>query len=120
MSETMAQSPAWAKVRSAAQGLFGVEEGTSYGTPALRAGKAFLARLREDGTTLAAKVGFAERDLYLAAEPDVFFTTPHYEGYPMVLVRLDVVEPQTLRAVLIAAWRAQAPRRLVKAWEAGG
>lgn len=95
----------------------GVEEGTSYGTPALRAKGKLLARLREDGETLAVKCGFVERDLRMKADPAVFFTTDHYLGYPTVLVRLAAVRPADLQDVLEEAWRRQAPKRLVAAYE---
>jgi hypothetical protein len=58
----------------------GVEEGTSYGTPAFRVRGKFLARLREDGESLAIKCGFEERDLRIQADPGTFFTTDHYRG----------------------------------------
>jgi hypothetical protein len=95
----------------------GVEEGTSYGTPALRVGKKFLARLREDGETLVVKCGFDERDLRMQADPGTFFNTDHYRGYPSVLVRLARVSERDLRDVLEVAWRLNAPKRLVAGYK---
>ena len=105
-------------VRALAAALPGVETGTSYGTPALKAdGKAF-ARLREDGTTLVLKVPFAVRDHLLATAPAAYFVTDHYRGYPAVLVRLSAAEPGPLRELLAEAWRQVAPKRLVREFDA--
>jgi hypothetical protein len=109
----------WATVRRLAFALPGVEEGTSYGTPALRVRGRFLARLREDGESLAVQCGFDERDLRMRADPEAFFTTDHYRGYPTVLVRLDAVRPADLSGVLEEAWRRHAPKRLVAAYDRG-
>jgi len=53
----------------------GVEEGTSYGTPAFRCKKKLIARLHQDGKSLVLKVGDATRDHLLHADPDTFFIT---------------------------------------------
>ena len=45
----------------------------------------------------------------------MFFTTPHYDGYPVVLVRLDVVSEQQLAELVEDAWRTQAPKRVIAA-----
>lgn len=95
--------------------LPGVEEGPCYGTPGWRVKKRFLARLKEDGETLVVKVGDEARDILLAADPDVFFTTPHYFGYPTVLIRLPKIGKELLREVLERAWRNVAPKRLLDA-----
>jgi hypothetical protein len=105
----------FATVRQLALALPGVEEGTSYGTPAFRVHGKFLARLREDGESLVIKVGDDERDLLLAADPRAFFITDHYVGYPTILVRLSAVAVDVLRDVLEGAWRLAAPKRLVAA-----
>jgi hypothetical protein len=47
------------------------------------------------------------------ARPDVFFTEHHYDGYRAVMVRLDAVDPEELRDLVIQAWRLRAPRRLI-------
>jgi len=56
----------------------------------------------------------AEKEELLAADPEKFFTEPHYNGFPAVLVRLPVVEADELRELLTDAWRCQAPRSLVR------
>ena len=104
-------------VREIAQALPGVEEGTSYGTPAFRVRGKFLARLREDGETLVVKCDYPERDFRMEIDPDAFFISDHYRGYPMLLVRLAAVEEDDLRDVLEMAWRSLAPKRLLSTAE---
>jgi hypothetical protein len=104
-------------VRRLALAFPGVEEGLSYGTPGFRVRGRFLARLWEDGETLVVKCGDDERDFRMKADPETFFTTDHYRGYPTVLVRLARVSEDDLQAVLEEAWRRQAPKRLVKEYE---
>jgi hypothetical protein len=105
------------KVLEAARGLPGVEEGTSYGTRALRVRDKFLARLREDNESLVIKVQIVERDHMLASDPRTFFTTDHYRDYPAVLNHLSKVTPQVLRELIEQSWRRAAPKRLVAEFE---
>jgi hypothetical protein len=60
-----------------------------------------------------------EKETLIDMDPAVFFTEPHYDGYPAILVRLAAIEPELLRVVLTDAWRIQAPRRLRAALSAG-
>ncbi|HEY7055763.1 MAG TPA: DUF2255 family protein [Vicinamibacterales bacterium] len=61
-------------------------------------------------TVIALRVSdLAARDRMLSAEPDKFFTEPHYAGFPAVLLRLAVVTPAELRPLVEQAWRSQAP-----------
>ena len=101
------------RVRDAARGLPGVEEGMAYGTPALRVRKNFLVRLREDGESLVMRVAMIERDHLMKSDPRTFFTTDHYRDYPAVLIHLAKVKPGILRQLLEQAWRRAAPKRLV-------
>ena len=50
----------------------------------------------------------------IADEPEVYFTTPHFDGYPAVLVRLAEIDELGLREVIVEAWLTQAPKRLVQ------
>jgi hypothetical protein len=59
----------------------------------------------------------AEKELLLAAAPDRFFTEPHYNGFPAVLVRLAAVDVDELEELIVDAWRWQAPRAEVKAFD---
>jgi hypothetical protein len=56
----------------------------------------------------------AEKAALLAGDPDVFFTEPHYNGFPAVLVRLPAVRAPLLRKLIVEAWRCQAPPALVQ------
>ncbi len=99
--------------------LPGVEEAPCYGTPGFRVKGKLLARVWEDRETLVVKLDFDRKELLLAADPEVYFTTDHYRGYPSVLVRLPGIAQGTLRELLEDAWRLAAPKRLVEAFEAG-
>ena len=57
--------------------------------------------------------------MLIAADPAEFFTEPHYDGYPAVLVRLDAIDEDELTELLTDAWRAAAPRRLLAELDAG-
>ncbi|MGI8613499.1 MAG: MmcQ/YjbR family DNA-binding protein [Nocardioidaceae bacterium] len=50
----------------------------------------------------------------LGDDPNVYFTTPHFNGYPAVLVRLDQIDVEDLRELIVEAWLARAPKRLAK------
>ena len=96
----------------------GVEVGTSYGTPALRVRGKGMCRLRTDPDALVVRVlDLGDREALLQGEPDTFFTTPHYDGYPYVLVRLEAVTSVQLTELLEDAWRIRAPKRLVKEFD---
>ena len=59
---------------------------------------------------LAVRVAdLGQKDLMLSADPVKFFTEPHYDGFPAVLVRLEAVTPADLRPLLTDAWRCMAP-----------
>jgi hypothetical protein len=112
--------PSWADVAAIGTRFPGVEEGTSYGTPSLKVRRKFICRLRTNPDALVMRViDLADREALLKGQPDVFFTTPHYDGYPAVLVRLDVVDPEQLAELIEDAWRIQAPKRVVAAHDAG-
>jgi hypothetical protein len=110
----------WDEVRAIALVFPGVEEGTSYGTPALKANGKFLTRLRaEDSSVVLVDVTFDEREMLMEAEPQTFHLTPHYQNYPSVLARLESLDPGSLRNFLERRWRNVAPKKVVKAWEEG-
>jgi hypothetical protein len=73
-----------------------------------------------DGPILGARVEhLVAKEALLADDPGVFFTTPHFDGYPAVLVRLERIAPEDLEEVIIEAWLARAPARLAKAYLGG-
>src|SRR5262245_46460759 len=59
-----------------------------------------------------------EKESLIEMDPAAFFTEPHYDGFPAILVRLDCVDPDLLEKLLTDAWRIQAPKRLVRAFDA--
>ena len=70
-----------------------------------------------DGPILGARVEhLVAKEALLADDPSVFFTTPHFDGYPAVLVRLDRISVADLEEVIVEAWLARAPKRLAKAY----
>jgi hypothetical protein len=65
------------------------------------------------GPILAARVpDLGVKDALLADDSQVYFTTPHFDGYPMILARLDRVTVTDLKELLVEAWLARAPKRL--------
>ncbi len=106
-------------LRKLALALPGVEEGTSYGTPAYRVRKKLIARLWEDDETLVLATTWDERAELCEAAPEVFYFTDHYENYEYVLVRLPEVARKTLEALLESAWRRHASKKQL-AERAGG
>jgi hypothetical protein len=100
-------------VRQIAKALPGVEEGTSYGTPACKVRGKLFARLHQDSVSLVVRIDFAEREVLLAADSETFYITDHYLNYPWILVRLAQVREDQLSELLKQAWRLVAPKRLV-------
>ena len=109
-------------VRELGLGLPGVEESTMYGSPALKLKGKMLACMTTnkaaDPDSLAVQVGFVNRDLLVAKDPKTYYLRKHYEGYPVVLVRLSVIARNELREILEMAHRhvsGTAKRRGTKA-----
>jgi hypothetical protein len=74
-----------------------------------------LGETAPTGPILGARVEhLGAKAALLADDPDVFFTTPHFDGYPAVLVRLDRIALEDLKEVIVEAWLARAPRRLAQ------
>jgi hypothetical protein len=98
------KSDPFARVRALARSLPGTEEGTAYGTPALKIGGQMFACIASNKAvepgTLAVRMDFAQRDELLAADPDTYYLKEHYVNYPCVLVRLARVHDDALRDLL--------------------
>ena len=69
-------------------------------------------RVPNAGVLAVRVANLAQREVILASDPGKFFTEPHYEGFPAVLVRLDAASVADLEVLLAAAWRCQAPAEL--------
>jgi hypothetical protein len=104
-------------VRHLALALPGVEEGTSYGTPAFRVGGKILARFHQDGESLVLKVEYAAREVLTGSQPEVFYVTDHYRCYPLMLVRLMNVDLGLLKSLMEDAWRSIAPKRAIASYD---
>ena len=100
-------------VRQLALALPGVEEGTSYGTPAWKVKGKLFARQHQDGESLVIAADFADREALMEEDPETFYITDHYLNYPWVLVRLAKVRRDQLPDLLRHAWQRAAPKRLV-------
>jgi hypothetical protein len=69
------------------------------------------------GPILAVSVeDLGEKEAVLAANPKAFFTIPHFDGYPAVLIQLKVVGKKALREAIVDGWLTCAPRRLADAY----
>ena len=111
--------PTWEDVIEIGLRFPGVEVTTSYGTPALKVKSKFMCRLRTAPDALVMRVtDLGEREALLQGQPDAFFTTPHYDGYPAVLIRLEAVDPQELAELVEEAWRIRAPKRAIAEYDA--
>jgi hypothetical protein len=67
------------------------------------------------GPILGARVEhLVAKEALLADDPEVFFTTPHFDGFPAVLVRLDRIALEDLEEVIVEAWLARAPKRVAR------
>jgi hypothetical protein len=95
----------WNTVRELCLSLPGVEESTSYATPALKVEGKLFVRKHQDGESLVVRISDQAKAKRLAEQPDVFYLTDHYVGFPYVLVRMATVRPDTLGEVLEEAWR---------------
>jgi len=69
-------------------------------------------RVANPGVIAVRVPNLADKDLLISAEPTKFFTEPHYDGYPAVLVRLAAVEVADLRPLIAEGWRCVAPAEL--------
>jgi hypothetical protein len=109
----------WEDVVAIGLRLPGVSLGTSYGRPALKVRGKGMCSLRTNPDALVLRVAdLGEREMLLRSSPEVFFTTPHYDGHAYVLVRLEAVASDELGELVQDAWRVFAGKRAVAAWEA--
>ncbi|MEP6746349.1 MAG: MmcQ/YjbR family DNA-binding protein [Bacteroidota bacterium] len=95
-----------------AQKLPAVVAATSYGTPAFKADKKLMARLKEDGKTLV--VYSPDRDSWMKKNPLTFFITDHYKDYPMMLIDLVTVKKKDLEILLRTSWKMRASAKMLR------
>jgi hypothetical protein len=122
----------WNDVRKYALGMPGAtEESTSSGNAAWIVNKKFFAWERPlrkadvealgdaapQGPILGVRTADLEmKEVLLMSDPEVFFTTPHFDGYPAVLVQLKKIAAKKLKDVLIEAWLSRATKRAVNGY----
>lgn len=106
-------------VRRIALGLPEVVEKPWYGTPGFRVkDKGFLrVRTEAEGGLVVFVADLDEKEALLASDPGKFFTTPHYDGYPTVLVRLDAIDVDELTELVVDSWLVKAPPKVRTAHE---
>jgi hypothetical protein len=105
----MAKKITYETARSIGLSLPETEEGTVYGTPALKVrGKMFAclpSHRSAEPESLAVRIAFDERDRLIAADPATYYLPEHYVNYPVVLVRLRRMHRDALHDLLMMAWR---------------
>jgi hypothetical protein len=107
-------------VRRIALSLPATTEKPSYGTPGFRVRDKLFARMRPEGDSVVVWCAdLGEKEALIAAEPDKFFSLPHYAGYPSVLVRLAALDVDEMTEVLTESWRLRAPLRLLEEFDTG-
>jgi hypothetical protein len=121
----------WDDVRRIALALPDTAEGTTHGHKSWQVrSKGFvwerplrasdlraLGDAAPTGSILGARVEhLVAKEALLADDPDVFFTTPHFDGYAAVLVRLEAISLDELEELIVEAWLVRAPKRLAKAY----
>ncbi len=106
-------------VRRVALGLPGAYEQESFGgRPSWRTKPRMFAWVRDEPEALVVWVESPEaKDALISGEPPKFFITPHYDGHPIVLVRLDGVHGDEAAELITESWRLRAPNTLVRAWD---
>ena len=103
----------WDEAVAFALTLAGTELSTSYGKPAVKVdGRAFLFTGREEETSFGLALDLESVELLKETDPATFWQTPHYEGWPAVLVRYGGDDPERVRDVIRRshAWTAARPR----------
>ena len=126
----------WEDVAAVALALPEVAEEPSYGERAWKVRKKTFAwdrplRAKEvehlggfepegaapSGEILAVRVADEEaKQALVSSEPEIYFTTSHFDGYPAVLIRLERIDRAELEELLIEAWLVQAPKRVAAAY----
>jgi len=108
-----------ADVRRIALSLPEVVEKPWFNTPGFRVKDSGFLRIRSEaeGWLVAFVEDEGEKQALLESEPEKFRTTPHYDGYPTILVDLDAVDEQELTEIICESWRQKAPKRVLQQHE---
>lgn len=109
-----------ADVRRIALALPETIEKPWFGSPGFRVRDKGFLRIRSEaeGALVVFVADLDEKDALLASDPGIFFTTPHYDGHPTVLVDLPAIGTEELSELIVESWRNRAPKRLRAAYDA--
>jgi hypothetical protein len=102
----------WDEAVAFALSLPDTELSTSYGKPAVKVnGRAFLYTGHEDKTSFGVAIDLDTVEMLMETDPATFWQTPHYAGWPAVLIRYDSLDPERVRSVIERshAWTAAKP-----------
>jgi hypothetical protein len=105
----------WEEAVAYALGLPDTELSTSYGQPAVKVasnGRAFLFKGRETDTSFGLAIDLDTIEILKETEPETYWQTPHYEGWPGVLIRYDAADEDRVRGVIARSrdWTAARPK----------
>ena len=106
-------------VRRIALSLPETIEKSSYNTPGFRVKDKLFLRVRAEaeGGLVVFVNDLEEKEALLASDSEKFFTTPHYDGYPTVLVNLPAVDVAELWELIVDSWRVKAPPKVLRQYE---
>jgi hypothetical protein len=111
--------PTWQDVTKIALRLPKTEVTTWYGTPGVKvAGKGFLRLRTESEGGLVVMCHIDKKNALLRSGDPAFYTTPHYDGYPAILVNLKKIKRAELAHLITEAWRRKATPKLLKEFDA--
>ena len=108
----------WKQLCKLGKELPDVTDGTWYGMPSLKVRTKSFVGLKRPGIAVFRLESVDEQELLIENEPDVWFVTDHYKGYPAALARLAALRTAECRFRLERAWRLNAPATLVKRFDA--
>ncbi len=75
------------------------------------------ARVVNDGVLAVTVPNLAVKEILLGQNSEKFFTEPHYNGFPAILVRLEAIDADELEPLIVEAWRCKAPKDLLRQWD---
>jgi hypothetical protein len=107
--------PTFSDVQRIARTLPETEDSTSYRTPAIKVRGKLMARLREDGESLAIRATLESRTALPQLEPETFSIPAHYANTDMLVIHLPSVQLEELHGLVTDAWQIAAPKKLLEA-----
>ena len=109
----------WEEFVAIALELPEVEESRSYGRPSLKVRGKYMAGLNPKEKAFVLRLASVEeQDFLIEMAPQIYYITDHYKGYPAVLARPGKLTKKEARGRVQRAWRTQAPKTLVKKFDA--